>query len=158
MKRIFSSALIWPYAKRFIRAVQILQKKDIPTVQVINTYKVPSIKRDLIIYQPLEGQSLRDLMDDKNYRKKLVLQFASFLAHLHNSGIYFRAMHFNNVIVTSQGEFGLIDVTDFFYSSGPLNRFKRVRNFKPILHYKEDRQAIASVSVELFLDKYVEKA
>ncbi len=156
LKRVFSSALIWPYAKRFVRAVEILQKKNIPTVQIINTYKVPSIKRDLIIYQPLEGDSLRDLLNDKNSREKFVLEFACFLAHLHNSGIYFRAIHFNNVIVTSQGRFGLIDVTDLFYSSSPLNRFKRARNFKPILHYKEDRQAIASVSMELFLDKYVE--
>lgn len=158
LKRILSSALIWPYAKRFVRAVQILQKKNIPTVHILNTYKLPSIKRHLIVYQPLEGQSLRDLMSDENNRKKYVLEFASFFAYLHNSGIYFRAIHLNNVIVTPKGEFGLIDVADFYYSCFSLNRFKRIRNFKPILSYKEDRQAIASVSMELFLDRYLEKA
>ena len=58
LKRIFSSALIWPYVKRFIRAVRILKKKNIPTLQILKHYKVPYIKRDILVYKPLEGQSL----------------------------------------------------------------------------------------------------
>lgn len=156
LKRFFSSALIWPYFKRFNRAVTILTNRNIPTVDIIDLFKVPSINRDLIVYKPLEGKSLRELINNKQDANQLVLNFASFFAHLHNEGIYFRAIHFNNVIVTPQGKFGLIDLADCHCSSSSLNRFKRIRNFKPILNYKEDIEAIASVSMELFLDKYIE--
>ncbi len=157
VKTIFSSSFFRPYAKRFVRAVQLLKKKNIPTVQIIDTYYIPSFKRDLIVYKPLKGQSLRELIKNTKNSNKLVLDFASFFAHLHNTGIYFRSIHFNNVIVTPKGNFGLIDVTDLHYYYS-LNRSQRIRNFKPILHYKEDIQAIASLSMEVFLDKYIETA
>ena len=140
-----------------MRAVTLLRKNNIPTVQILDTFKVPSIKRDIVVYQPLNGPSLRDLIKEKNLQP--VLDFASFFADLHNQGIYFRAIHFNNVIVPSMRTFGLIDVTDlYFFSSSPLSIDKRIRNFKHMLHYREDRQALATVTIEQFLDRYVKNA
>ncbi len=156
LKRFLSSALIWPYAKRFVRGVKILEKFNIPTVKSVELYKVPSIKRDIVIYQPLEGESLRDLIKKTKDPSELIFSFARFFASLHNKGIYFRAIHFNNVFVTPKCEFGLIDVSDLYYSFLPMTISKRVRNFKPFFHYKEDRQAIESFSLEKFLNIYLE--
>ncbi len=153
-----SSALIWPYAKRFVSAVHNLRNKNIPTLQVLDAFRVPSIKRDIVVYQPLEGLSLRSLIRKKTDTKKLMLELARFFAQLHEQGIYFRSIHFNNVIVTGEGSFGLIDVADLHFSSAPLSISKRVRNFNHILHCKEDREAFALVTVDAFLGEYVKNA
>ncbi len=158
-KRIISSAILWPYAKRFVRAVELLGKMGVPTVRIKNTYKVPSIKRYLIIYKPLRGISLRDKLITERENLFCLLDFAKFFAFLHNNGIYFRAVHFNNVFVLEDNRFGLIDVDSLhFFSSSPLLFSKRIRNFKPILHHKQDRQAIREIGIECFLDHYLEKA
>lgn len=154
LKRFLSSALLWPYAKRFIRGIRILEKFNIPTVKSADLFTVPSIKRDIVIYQPLEGESLRDLIKQANDPSELIFGFAKFFASLHKKGIYFRAIHFNNVFITPSNEFGLIDIADLYYSPLPMTISKRVRNFKPIFHYKEDREALESLSLDKFLDIY----
>ncbi len=154
LKKILSSALLWPYAKRFVRAEKILKSYNIPTVTVTNLFKVPSIKRDMVVYQPLEGESLRDIIKKTENPSQIISDFASFFASLHDKGIYFRAIHFNNVFITENGEFGLIDMSDLYYSFMPLTISKRVRNFKPIFHYKDDREALESISLEKFLNIY----
>ena len=158
LKRILSSALLWPYAKRFVRGAKILKKYNIPTVSVTDLFKIPSIKRDMVVYQPLKGESLRDLIKQNNNTPELISDFASFFASLHDKGIYFRAIHFNNVFITEKGEFGLIDISDLYYSFFPLTISKRVRNFKPIFHYQKDRQALESVSLDNFLDIYLKSS
>ena len=157
LKRILSSALLWPYAKRFVRGAKILKQYNIPTVNVTDLFKVSSIKRDMVVYQPLKGESLRDLIRENN-TPELISDFASFFASLHDKGIYFRAIHFNNVFITPEGRFGLIDISDLYYSFFPLTVSKRVRNFKPIFHYQKDRQALDAVSLDNFLDIYLKSS
>ncbi len=154
LKRILSSALIWPYAKRFVRGVSILKKYDIPTVTITGLYKVNFIKRDMVIYRPLKGESLRDIIKNKHDAGKIISEFASFFAQLHRYGIYFRSIHFNNVFITQDRRFGLIDVADLNHSFIPFTLFKRARNFKPIFRYEEDRSAIDSFSLDNFVDIY----
>ena len=158
LKRILSSALLWPYAKRFVRGAEILKKYNIPTVTGTELYKVTSIKRDVVVYQPLEGESLRDLIKGTKNAHELISNFASFFAGLHDKGIYFRAIHFNNVFITEKNEFGLIDISDLYYSSLPFMISKRVRNFKPFFHYDEDRKSIEKFSIEKFLDVYIKNS
>ena len=155
LKRLFSSALFWPYAKRFVRGAKILKKYNIPTVEVTDLFKVPSIKRDMVVYNPLEGESLRDLIKTTDNPANLISDFASFFAGLHDKGIYFRAIHFNNVFVTPKGDFGLIDISDLYYSPLPMTISKRVRNFKPIFHYKEDKKALEIFPLNQFVDIYL---
>ncbi|MFO7753528.1 MAG: hypothetical protein R6V41_10460, partial [Desulfobacteraceae bacterium] len=88
----------------------------------------------------------------------LVKQFAAFLADLHAKGIYFRSIHLNNVILTPEGGFGLIDISDLHYWGLPLTISKRVRNFRPIFKCDQDRKIFEGVSIEFFLDCYVENA
>ena len=158
LKSYLSSALVWPYAKRFVRGADVLKKNGIPTVHVIDLCRIPSIKRDMVLYHPLEGISLREALQNESDKTALIEHFASFLADLHAKGIYFRAIHFNNVIVTPEGRLGLIDISDLHYSFFPLTVSKRVRNFKPILHYPEDRQILEEFSINEFLKQYIDSA
>jgi len=154
LKRRFSSAVIWPYAKRFERGARRLRKMNIPSVKVIETFRVRAIGRDASVYEPLEGETLREALNDSKNKKTLLRSFSAFFATLHERGIYFRAIHFGNVIVLPDGEFGLIDVSELRISLTSLSVRKRVRNFKPIFRYKEDRAAILDYGLGLFLDSY----
>ncbi len=158
LKRVFSSALLMPYARRFVRGVKILENHNIPTVNVTGLYKIPSIKRDMVVYHPLKGESLREMIAKKENTHELISQFISFFAKLHDNRIYFRAIHFNNVFITPKGEFGLIDISDLHWSPLPFIISKRVRNFKPFLHYTEDRKALEAFSLDKFIDIYIKKS
>ena len=154
-KRLVSSALIWPYAKRFIRGANHLNKLKIPTVQVTDLFKIRALKRDMVIYRPLDGITLREALSPGQNSPLLLENFAAFLAKLHQSGIYFRAIHFGNVILTRDPVFGLIDVSELYYSRSPLTLAKRIRNFKPIFRYREDRAAVLAFGLPSFIDIYL---
>src|SRR5688572_33380700 len=59
-KRLLSSTLLVPYARRFERASQRLASLDIPAVRVERLARVPSIRRDIVIYPHMPGVSLRE--------------------------------------------------------------------------------------------------
>ena len=158
LKRVFSSGVIWPYAKRFERAARKLLEMNVPCVEVIASYRVRFIGRDVVIYKPLEGETLRTALIRSSGQTVLLETFSGFLAHLHNKGIYFRAVHFGNVIVLPDKRFGLIDVSEFHLCRAPLSISKRVRNFKPMFRYKEDREAILNFGFERFLDGYIRES
>ena len=100
LKRRLSSALIWPYAKRFERGAGLLRELNIPTVEVVAGYRVKSLGRHAVVYRPLEGERLRDALKDSKKSNDLLARFSAFLAELHEKGVYFRAIHFGNVIGT----------------------------------------------------------
>ena len=158
LKRRFSSAIIWPYAKRFERGARRLREINIPSVEIVDTFRVRSIGRDVVVYHPLEGETLREALNYSENKEALLKPFSAFFAGLHDRGIYFRAIHFGNVLVLPGGEFGLIDVSELRIYASPLSVRKRVRNFKPIFRYKEDRAAILDFGLDLFLDSYIDNS
>ena len=155
LKRVLSSALLFPYSARFAHAARILARLGIPTVTIDAIYKVKALKRDVVLYRPLPGETLRDCLAASEDPGAILARFAPFLARLHETGIYFRSVHFGNVLVMADGEFGLIDIHEARFSRGPLSLWKRIRNFKPVFHYREDRQAILDFGVERFAEHYL---
>jgi len=158
LKRKFSSALVYPYAKRFERAARNLRKLNIPSVHVIDIFRVKSIARDVVLYNPLEGKTLREVLESSENKDVLLKNLAIFLAKLHDKGIYFRSIHFDNIILLSNGKFGLIDISDLRISLSSLRLQKRIRNFKHIFRYKEDREAILDFGIDFFFDSYIENS
>jgi hypothetical protein len=158
LKRRLSSAIIRPYAKRFERGARRLREISIPSVEVIETFRVRSMGRDVVVYHPLEGETLREALNCSDNKEALLKPFSAFFAGLHDRGIYFRAIHFGNVLVLPAGGFGLIDVSELRISQSSLSVRKRVRNFKPIFRYKEDRTAIMDFGFDLFLDSYIDNS
>ena len=92
-RRRLSSAAWNPYAARFALAAERLTRLGVPTVDVLEVFRVVAMERDVVRYRPLPGETLRDVLasspDDG-----LLSEFAGFLAQLHERGVYFRAIHF----------------------------------------------------------------
>ena len=121
-KRFLTTALLAPYAWRFVRNVGRLAERGITTVEICGQAYCPPLKRHVVIYRPLPGRTLRDtllaLPDSAPHHLELA---ASFIASLHQNGVYFRSLHFGNLIVPVEGKIlGLIDVADMTFRDQPL--------------------------------------
>ena len=83
----------------------------------------------------------------------MLIELADFMAHLHQSGIYFRSVHFGNIIVMPgrQG-LGLIDVADMMFKRRPLRSGERCRNFRHMLRYPEDVAFLGEFGWEQFIN------
>ncbi len=142
VKRIISQATVYSPARRFAKNALKLQKLKIPTVSLIELYKINSIKRTAVHYQQLEGIMVREHLKLNQNNEAFLAELGTFLAHLHSKGVFFRSAHFGNIIYTPDKKFGLIDISDMSISSFPLDPFKRLRNLKHIFRLKEDIQLL----------------
>lgn len=154
-KRLLSSALFFPYAQRFANNTKALQQRDILCPNVIAVYRIPSIQRDGVYYAPLAGETVRQLQGTPEETETLRSQLGAFIAQLHEKGVYFRSLHFGNVVLTPQNQLGLIDIADLRCQRRALSDSKRLRNFAHLLRYKQDRQwLLGSDAGRTFLEGY----
>lgn len=155
-KRFLSSALFFPPADCFRRNAEALAARNIPCPQVLETYDIGSERKTAVRYWPLPGDTVRSLLPDlgAEERSALLLRLATFIARLHDEGIYFRSLHLGNVLLMPDGEFGLIDVSDMSVQHAPISRHKRVRNFRHVLRYKKDTRFINDLGAARFLGTY----
>jgi glycosyltransferase involved in cell wall biosynthesis/tRNA A-37 threonylcarbamoyl transferase component Bud32 len=142
VKRLITSARLRSYSIRFTENAQKLTKLSIPTVSVINTFKIPSIQRSAVHYSPLSGTTLRDLGSDLN--KTLIEKLGAFIRQLHEKGIYFRSLHLGNIVLTPQNQLGLIDISDIKILKSALPEKMRIRNFHHLCRYQKDKEIISS--------------
>jgi hypothetical protein len=148
-KRLISSAAWRPYARRFVDNAAALAALGIPVPRVIAAWRVPSVERDVVLYQPLAGTTLRALLGQEvdaetESRKRL---FTDFVIRLHSLGIYFRSLHLGNVVLTPAGELGLIDFSDLRVWPCPLPGFMRRRNIRRMLAIPGEREWIDSEAI-----------
>ena len=100
-KRLITSAAWYPYAQRFVDNADALRERGVHVPCIIAAMRIPSIKRDAVHYQPLEGVTLRSLVRqgmNPETENRLKRQFTDFVIRLHALGIYFRSLHLGNVI------------------------------------------------------------
>lgn len=136
VKRLLSAARFYPYSKRFVKNARKLVEKGIPTVTVIESYRIPSARRTAVHYYPLTGKTLRKL---GNIDMIIANKLGKFIRGLHDKGIYFRSLHLGNIVVTQENRLGLIDVADMKIYREPLSEELRLRNFQHCARYQEDR-------------------
>ncbi|NMG77192.1 toluene tolerance protein [Aromatoleum diolicum] len=141
-KRLFSSAAWYPYALRFADNTRSLAQLGIPCPEVIELYRLPQIERDAVHYRALPGETIRRMVaagipDDQ--ATNLRHQIRQFIDRLHDLGIYFRSCHLGNIVLTPEGELGLIDIADLQPCRSSLGALKRQRNYRHILRDARDR-------------------
>lgn len=154
-KRLISSAAWNPYAQRFADNCVTLAQRAIPCPTVLVVYRIARIKRDAVHYTPLAGLTLRQVMHHASSGDELRAQLGRLIAELHEKGIYFRSAHLGNIIVTPQGELGLIDIADMKTYQRPLRKSLRLRNFKHMLRYTKDRQWLLGTNNQAFVNGYL---
>lgn len=157
LKRALSSALLVPYAVRFQRHVKKLQAFDIPTVDIRAVYKIADISRTAVHYIPLEGPTLREHCESLPLDARMAKKLGKFFHFLHLKGVYFRSIHFGNLVIADQQRIGLIDVADMRFRRAPLNLNLRTRNLRHLFRYNTDLDYLAPVR-QCFIDAYCASA
>ena len=138
VKRFISQATLYSPARRFANNAKRLKQLNIPTISLIDLYRIKSIKRTAVHYQQLKGIMVREYLQNHSVDNEFLKNLGQFIAVLHAKGIYFRSAHFGNIIYTPDKQFGLIDISDMSISRFPLGTFKRLRNLKHIFRLPED--------------------
>ncbi|WP_263261295.1 toluene tolerance protein [Pseudomonas sp. RIT-PI-S] len=153
-KRLVSSALLFPYAKRFASNARALHRRQVPCPEVIAVYRIPSIERDAVHYLPLAGRTVRQLFEG-DAPPALRFELGQFVARLHAHGVYFRSLHLGNIVLTPDQQLGLIDIADLSCQRRPLSTGKRLRNFQHMVRYKADMHwLLADSAGSPFLEGY----
>lgn len=158
LKRLVSSALFYPYAKRFERASRELARRSIPTVTVRDVFRIKGTRRDGVVYEALPGMTCRAALERPGASETLFPLLATFWAELHAKGVYFRAAHLANVLITPDERLGLIDISEVRTRRRRLSVYERARNFKCLTRYPEDRAALAAFGVRRFVEAYLAAA
>ncbi len=135
-KRILSSALFRPYSKRFIDNAAELHKLGVPTLQVLQFYRLQTPGMTAVLYQPLPGETLRQIASKEGFNWQQTLPaLTGLIRSLHMSGIYFRSLHLGNIVVTPDNRMGLIDVADMRFLRAPLPKHLIKRNLQHFARY-----------------------
>ncbi|MEH6564959.1 MAG: lipopolysaccharide kinase InaA family protein [Halopseudomonas sp.] len=151
-KSWFSKTLLFPPAKRFADNAVALQQRKIPCPKVISLYRMRTPYRSVVHYEPLAGDTLRDLLSQYTGHQHLELlaKLATFITTLHDKGVYFRSLHLGNIILTPDKKFGLIDISDMRCFNRPLSRRMRARNYQHLLRYEQDWSTVGFDVKRLF--------
>lgn len=157
LKRLLTSARLVPYPVRFRRHAHRLLAADVPTVEIQAVFKIADLQRTAVLYSPLEGQTLREHCEHHAIDRQLASQLGTFFQRLHRSGIYFRSIHFGNVVLTDRGRIGLIDIADMRFRRGPLTLGLRMRNLRHLFRYDSDLGCLSPVR-HIFIDAYCASA
>ena len=142
-KRLISSATWYPYAQRFADNCQGLALKNLLSPTVIAVYRFPDLNRDAVLYHPLPGKTIRQLIKEGLPDKEAHLlrnQLHDFVRSIQDRGVYFRSLHLGNIVRTANCELGLIDVSDMVIKKSPLGHLARKRNLNHLLRYAEDAE------------------
>lgn len=155
VKRRWSSAQLWPYSKRFCRNAARLVRLGIPTVSVLAWFQLTSSDLTAVLYRPLPGLTIRQIARSGGLDKQLLQQMGAFVARLHEQGVYFRSLHFGNIVQTPEGNLGLIDIADLSVRPWRLLGGERLRNFRHLCRLEEDRQGFGQDGWREFCAAYV---
>lgn len=139
-KSWLSKTLFVPPAKRFADNAVELAKRQVPCPSVIDLFRLTSPYRSAVHYVPLDGRTLREILNSSKAedQRTVLSRLPYFVDALHDAGVYFRSLHFGNVVVDDDGRFGLIDISDMRCFSSPLTRSMRKRNYQHLLRYEAD--------------------
>ncbi|MET0263129.1 MAG: toluene tolerance protein [Rariglobus sp.] len=144
IKRRLSSNLWSPFATRFEKNAKKLKALGLPSVEVLEVAWVQHIHRQMVVYRKLEGQPLRSFLRNVSAKKvnETMRDVGRFIAAMQEKGVFFRSLHFGNILVLPGGDFALIDILDVWFKSSPLGVWRRGRNFRHMSRYKEDCQTL----------------
>ena len=152
-KSWLSKTTLYPPAKRFADNAAALQRLGVPCPKVIQLYQLSAPYRSVVHYEPLPGQTLRQLLSNDTSLDQLELfaRLAEFITHLHDLGVYFRSLHMGNIVLTPDNALGLIDISDMRCLGRPLSRRMRDRNYQHLLRYESDWRRVNPHVETLFM-------
>jgi hypothetical protein len=139
--------------QRFVSKAEKLLERGVVTINPLQLMRCRAKKAEIVIYPMLEGTSFYESIG-KNFDKTLFVKFAAYIASLHNQGIYFRAGHSDNYLMTPDGGFALIDVDNCRFA---MSFRRRIKNLVYLIDHARGNQydLYMKYGEDHFLDDYL---
>lgn len=154
----FSAARIYSYARRFCRNAARLQQSGIATVHIKQLFHLEALAETAVLYAPLEGMTLRELLRDRSLTTEEAGMLGEFVAKLHRHGVHFRSLHLGNIVLDTQGRLGLIDIADMSIYPWSLWCGTRVRSFTHLHRYPEQVRELGLATWQKIVASYFDHA
>lgn len=154
VKRTFSSANIFSYARSFCRNEKRLHQLSIPTIQVKQLFHLRTDHKTAVLYSPLQGVTVRELFTQHVLTAEHAQTLGEFIARLHDLGIYFRGLHSGNIVLTPQGHWGLIDISEMTIFPWRLERRRRKRNFARYWRNAAEAESFGLANIKVLISAY----
>lgn len=106
---------------------------------------------DIVTYNFISGKNVRESGPDT------LAKTPEFIAILHSNGIYFRDLHFGNIIMHNN-DFAIIDLASAKIKKRPLSIRERARNLAHLYNDFYDSKILNNYGKELFLTQYFSAA
>ncbi|PPC82279.1 MAG: hypothetical protein CTY38_06940 [Methylotenera sp.] len=133
-----SGARIYSNARKFARNAKRLEALGVNTVRIKQLYHIEHSSNTAVLYSPIVGSTLKKMLSDHLFNDDIASALGGYVAKLHQLGVHFRSLHMGNIVMTPEGSYGLIDISDMSIYRWPLFCNTRVRNFKHLTRYPED--------------------
>lgn len=156
VKRNFSSARVFSYARSFCRNEKRLHQLGIPTIQIKQLFHLSDGNKSAVLYSPLVGMTVRELFTRGELTAAHAQTLGGFIAHLHDLGIYFRGLHSGNIVLTPQGQWGLIDISEMTIFPWRLERRRRKRNFARYWRNAAEASSFGFENIKVLITAYCE--
>lgn len=153
---LISSATLFPHARRIQKNAMQLTEKNIATIEVQDIFYCPERKVSVVLYAGLAGTDCRVKVAESDL--SLLTNLVSYVASLHNKGIFFWDLHLGNILYQENKQFALIDIATVKIKSKPLSIIKRARNLSHLMAYKFDHQTFLNYGLDKFRDLYLADA
>lgn len=154
VKRTISSALLFSYARSFCRNEKRLHQLDVPTIQVKQLFHLADNHKSAVLYSPLVGVTVRELFTQGKLTIAHAQSLGKFIARLHDLGIYFRGLHSGNIVLTPNGYWGLIDISEMTIFPWRLDRRRRKRNFARYWRSAAEAESFGLANIQMFITAY----
>jgi hypothetical protein len=142
-------------AVRFASNARDLARCGIPCPEVLRTLWVDEPKEHVIVYRPVDGITLKEAMET-GQRASLQSSLATFIARLHEQGVYFKGGHLENYILMDDGHLGIIDIEDVWIAPLLFNYAVRARSFRILFKYQDNRELLGEAGcLEPFIESYL---
>ncbi len=175
LRRAWSLARWLPYSKRFCRNANRLTDLNIPTVSIKCFYKIreeylfarftlniPIKNKNLfctaVEYQPLIGETFKQMLQSNQLKPTHIEQLGMFVAKLHKLGIHFRSLHLGNIVLTPDGQIGLIDIADMRIYPWSLWFNTKLRSLRHLTRYAKLNAEFGNHNWERFTKSYIKHA
>jgi hypothetical protein len=135
VKNILSISRVYSYARGFCRNASRLEKIGIPTVNIKQLFHLEKSTKTAVLYAPVEGLTLRELLDSRTLTAEEAKNLGAFFATLHAHGVHFRSIHPGNIVLGLDNAYGLIDIADMRIYPWSLWCNTRCRSFKHFCRY-----------------------
>lgn len=158
VRRKVSGARIYSHARRFFRNAERLHALGISTVKCKRLFYFADSSDTAVLYSPVAGYTVRKLLDGNLLNQDMAHALGVYIAGLHQLGIHFRSLHMGNIVVTPDGRYGLIDISDMSIYPWTLFCSTRVRNFRHLCRYPDDIKLLGATAWGALLQGYFDSS